>query len=492
MEGHVVKLRLAFLISAAALTGSCAGLPFPGSGPAPGDAITGRERQQGAQVHAQLLQQFGDSYSGPQSAYVVGIGRNIALQSGLSNAQTDFTVTLLNSPVHNAFAVPGGYIYITRNLVGLMNSEAELASVLGHEVAHVALRHSATRQSRNTIGQILAVGLGILTGSGEITNLAGQAAQLYTLSYSREQEYEADQVGVRYLSGAGYDPYASASILASLAAQTNLQASIQGRNARALPEWASTHPNTAERVSRARTIASQYAPRPGTGITNRESFLNAIDGMLYDDDPSQGIIDGNTFRHPDLRLQFTVPQGYTMQNGSTAVVVTGQSGQAQFGGGNHSGSLADHIDRVFRELGGTNRRIDYGTIRNTRINGLPVAQAGARLASGSNQVDVTVTAYDFGGNRKYHFLTVTRAGQGIGPFNSMLGSVSRLSSSEAAAIRPRVIDVVTVRRGDTISGLASRMAYRANREERFRVLNALGSGDTLRAGQRVKLVVYGR
>ncbi|WP_299326598.1 M48 family metalloprotease [Parasphingopyxis sp.] len=487
-----MKLRLAFLISTAALAGSCAGLPFPGSGPGPGDAITERERQQGAQVHAQLLQQFGDSYSGPQSAYVVRVGRNIALQSGLSNAQTDFTVTLLNSPVHNAFAVPGGYIYITRNLVGLMNSEAELASVLGHEVAHVALRHSAARQSRNTIGQILAVGLGILTGSGEITNLAGQAAQLYTLSYSREQEYEADQVGVRYLSGAGYDPYASASILASLAAQTNLQASIQGRNARALPEWASTHPNTAERVSRARTLAAQYAPRPGTGITNSDTFLNAIDGMLYGEDPAQGIIEGNTFRHPDLRLQFTVPRGYTMQNGTSAVVVTGPNGQAQFGGGQSSASLEAYLGQVFRQLGGNNQRINYGNIRSGTINGLPSAQASARVNSGSNQVDVTVTAYDFGGNRKYHFLTVTRAGQGIGPFVSMLGSVSRLSASEAAEIRPRVIDVVTVQRGDTISGLASRMAYSNYREERFRVLNALGSGDTLRAGQRVKLVVYGR
>lgn len=488
----MVKLRIALLLSTVAVTSSCAGLPLPGSGPAPGEAITEQERQQGARVHTQLLQQFGDVYSGRQSDYVVRVGQRIAVQSGLSNAQTDFTVSLLNSPVHNAFALPGGYVYITRNLVGLMNSEAELASVMGHEVGHVAARHSSRRQSTNTIGQILAVGLGILTGSGDLANLAGQAAQLYTLRYSRSQEYEADELGITYLTRANYNPFAAAEMLSSLAAQTSLDARIAGRNARSLPEWASTHPDPAARVGRARAEATERGATPATGASGRDAFLDAIDGMLYDDDPAQGVIDGNTFRHPDLRLQFTVPQGYTMQNGTAAVVVTGPAGQAQFGGGNTSGSLTDHIDRVFRELAGNNRRIDYGNVRTARINGLPVAQASARLASGSNQVDVTVTAYDFGSNRKYHFLTVTRAGQGIGPFGAMLNSVSRLSSSEAAAIRPRVIDVVTVRRGDTISGLASRMAYSSYQEERFRVLNALGSGDTLQAGDRVKLVVYGR
>lgn len=487
-----MKFRIALLLSTFAVTSSCAGLPLPGSGPASGEAISQQERQQGARAHVQLLQQFGDVYSGRQSAYVVGVGQRISVQSGLSNAQNDFTISLLNSPVNNAFALPGGYVYITRNLVGLMNSEAELASVMGHEVGHVAARHSSQRSSRNTIGQILALGLGLLTGSGDIANLAGQAAQLYTLRYSRQQEYQADELGITYLTRAGYDPFAAADMLISLAAQTSLDTRASGRNAHSLPEWASTHPDPAQRVARARAEATERGAVPGAATRDRDAFLNAIDGMLYDDDPSQGVVEGNTFRHPELRLQFTIPQGYTMQNGSSAVVVTGSNGQAQFGGGEASGSLANYVDGVFRELAGNNRQINYGTIRNSRINGLPVGQATARVASGSNQVDVTVTAYNFGGNRKYHFLTITRAGQGTAPFASMLNSVSRLSSAEAAAIRPRVIDVVTVRRGDTISGLASRMAYRDYQEERFRVLNALGSGNVLRAGQRVKLVVYGR
>ncbi|WP_298019112.1 M48 family metalloprotease [uncultured Parasphingopyxis sp.] len=486
-----IRFKLSISIAAFAVATGCAGLPIPGTGPGPGEQITQSERQQGAQAHTQLVQQFGGAYSGPQSNYVVRVGQRIAVQSGLSNSQNDFTVTMLNSPVENAFALPGGYVYITRNLVGLMNSEAELASVMGHEVGHVAARHSSRRQSTSTLTQILALGLGILTGSGDVANIAGQAAQLYTLRYSRSQEYEADSLGISYLTSAGYDPFAAADMLRSLAAQTTLDARIAGRDARALPEWASTHPDPGARVSRAESVASQRGAVRGRGETGRDAFLTAIDGMMYDDDPSQGVIEGQTFKHPDLRLQFTVPNGYTIQNGTSAVVVSGNAGQAQFGGGTANGSLTDYIGQVFRGLAGQGQAPSIGNVRSFTVNGIPAAQAGARMSSGQNQVDVTVTAYEFGNNRRYHFVTIAQAGQGTGPFSSLIGSVSRLSASEAAAIRPRVLDVVTVRSGETISSLASRMAYENYREERFRVLNDMGSGDQLRVGQRVKLIVYG-
>ena len=485
-----MKYRLLLATSAFVAATGCAGLPLPGTAASSGGAISQSEQQQGAQAHPELLQQFGGAYTGPQANYVTRVGQRIAVQSGLANSQSAFTVSLLNSPVENAFAIPGGYVYITRNLVGLINDEAELASVMGHEVGHVAARHSASRNNTSTITQILAAGLGILTGSGALANLAGQAAQLYTLRYSRDQEYEADSLGIRYLNGAGYDPYAASDMLASLAAQTSLEAQIAGNDARSVPEWASTHPDPAGRVTRARTVAAQFAPAPGAGERNGPAFLSAIDGMLYDDDPAQGVIEGRNFLHPDLRVKFTVPNGYTIQNGASAVVVSGDGGQAQFGGGSSAGSLSDYVGQVFRQLAG-NSQISPGDVRTMTINGMPVAQASARASTGQSQVDVTVTAYDFGGNTKYHFVTIAPAGQGIGPFASMLSSVTRLSASEVATIRPRVIDVVTVGSGDTIRSLASRMAYTQYQEQRFRVLNALGTSDQLRAGQQVKLVVYG-
>jgi predicted Zn-dependent protease len=177
-------------------------------------AISQGERAQGAQAHPQLLAQFGGAYGGRQDAYVAGVGKRIAVQSGLSNSERDFTVTLLNSPVNNAMAIPGGYIYVTRQLLALMNDEAELAAVLGHEVAHVAARHGSTRSRTNTIGTVLAGILGAVTGSSQIAQIAGQAAQLYTLRFSRQQELQSDDLGVRYLASAGYDPLALSTVLA--------------------------------------------------------------------------------------------------------------------------------------------------------------------------------------------------------------------------------------------------------------------------------------
>ena len=165
-------------------------------------------------ANPKLIAEFGGAYTGPQAAFVERVGRRVAVRSGLSNAGADFTVTTLDSPVENAFAIPGGYIYITRQLLALMNSEAELASVLGHEVGHVAARHAASRNTRSTIASILAAGVGALTGSDLAGRAVGTGAQLYTLKYGREQEYQADALGVRYMAAAGYDPYAAAEILA--------------------------------------------------------------------------------------------------------------------------------------------------------------------------------------------------------------------------------------------------------------------------------------
>ncbi|MGE0775046.1 MAG: M48 family metalloprotease, partial [Sphingomonadaceae bacterium] len=198
-------------------------------------SISASEKAQGAKAHPELLKEFGGAYRGPQAAYVERVGKKIAVQSGLSNSERDFTVTLLDSPVNNAFAIPGGYVYVTRQLLALMNDEAELASVLGHEVGHVAARHSNKRSTTSTLGGILAAGIGVLTGSSELGQIAGYGAQFYTLRFSRTQEYAADDLGIRYLRGAVYDPYAAADMLASLNAISSLEARVAGKDANAMP-----------------------------------------------------------------------------------------------------------------------------------------------------------------------------------------------------------------------------------------------------------------
>lgn len=185
--------------------------------------ISAADKKQGSEAHPQLLQEFGGALTGPQATYVETVGKNIAVQSGLSNARGDFTVTLLNSPVNNAFAIPGGYVYVTRQLAALMNNEAELAGVLGHEVGHVAARHAAKRQSAATRNSLLgALGTilsGALLGNGALGQIGQQifstGSQLLTLKYSRGQETEADNLGITYLQRAGYDPRAMSTVLQS-------------------------------------------------------------------------------------------------------------------------------------------------------------------------------------------------------------------------------------------------------------------------------------
>lgn len=453
--------------------------------------ISQTEAQQGREAHPQLLAEFGGALTGPHAQYVEQVGKNIAVQSGLGNARDSFTVSLLNSSVNNAFAIPGGYIYTTRQLVGLMNNEAELAGVLGHEVGHVAARHSQRRQqqsSQNSLLGVLGAVVGSVIGGGigqQLGQLAVQGSQLLTLSFSREQEIQADNLGIEYLNKAGYDPHAMATVLQSLANQNALDARLQGRNDATLPQWASTHPDPASRVAAANSRAGA-----ATGVTNRDTFLTRIDGMLYGDDPKQGVIEGSTFIQPDLRLAFTAPQGFYMVNGTRAVSINGQSGKAQFTLAPYNGNLESYVTSVFGGLS-QQSQVRPAAIERTTVNGIPAAYGTARVASGNSQVDVTVFAYQFASNRAYHFVAITPAGQ-AGTFNAMYRSLRRISDAQAAAVVPRVIDVVTVGRNDTVQSLASRMAYTDAQVDRFRVLNGLSGNETVTAGQKVKIVVRGR
>jgi predicted Zn-dependent protease len=487
---HLKSLALA---STAALSLALASCTTMGNIPSPSTPVTQSEAQMGAEAHPQLLAEFGGAMTGSQAQYVEQVGKNIAVQSGLGNAQSDFTVTLLNSSVNNAFAIPGGYIYTTRQLVALMNNEAELAAVLGHEVGHVAARHSQRRQARaqrNTLlGAAGAILSGILLGDSGIGQQISrgflQGSQLLTLSFSREQELQADELGIQYLNSAGYDPRAMATVLQSLAAQNALDAALQGRDDATVPEWASTHPDPASRVQTALQKAAGT-----TGVTNRDTFLTRIDGLVYGDDPEQGIIEGRTFIHPVFRLAFTAPQGFYMVNGTRAVSINGQSGQGQLSTAPYDGNLGNYIRGVFRALGGDQQALAPASLQQTTVNGIPAAYGIARVNSGSGQVDVVVFAYEFSNNQAFHFATISQAGRSE-VFTPMFNSMRRISQAEANQVVPRRIDVVTVQSGDTVSELARRMAYDTAREERFRVLNGLGSSEGLQAGQKVKIVVRG-
>ena len=487
----IARTKTALFAGIATLSlSACASVP--GANVDPGAPITAEEAQLGAQYHPQFVAEFGGEMTGPQATYVRQIGQNIAVQSGLSGARNDFTVTLLNSSVNNAFAVPGGYVYITRQLVTLMNNEAELAAVLGHEVGHVAARHSARRQAAAQRNSILGVLGAVVTGAVLGNNPLGQqlqqgllqGSQLLTLQYSRNQELEADALGVQYLNSAGYDPRAMGTVLQSLAAQNQLDASLQGRNA-TIPEWASTHPDPASRVQNAFNLAQQTGV---SGVTNRDTFLTRIDGTLYGDDPEQGVIEGRTFIHPELRLSFTAPEGFYMINSTRAVSINGNGGQAQLTTAAYNGNLESYVTQVFAGLGNEQQQVRPQAIQRTSVNGLNAAVGQSRVNTGQDTVDVTVYAYEFSNSQAFHFIAITPAGQS-NVFGSMYNSMRRISAAEAAQVIPRRIDVVTARSGDTVQSMASRMAYDRGQEARFRVLNGMGSSDRVVAGQKYKIVI---
>jgi predicted Zn-dependent protease len=459
--------------------------------------FTASEKSEGAKYHPEILKEFGGPMESPQTAYVVRVGKNIALQSGLGNGEKDFTVTLLNSSVNNAFAIPGGYVYITRQLVALCNSEAEMAGVLGHEVGHTAARHSKKRQKNATLANILGVGgtiLGAVLGDsggllgavgGGLKQYSGTLAQVFSLKYSRAQEEEADDYGIRYLSKAGYDPNALSAMLNSLAMQTSVDARAAGMGDSRVPEWASTHPDPAKRVVRAATRAKSY---PASTVRKADTHFAAINGMLYGDDPAQGVVEGQDFLHPDLKMKFTAPTGFGMQNGADAISINGTSGKAIFTQGNFTGDRQAYIAAAFKSVSGQDQTIPVGTISQTTVNGIPAFYTTSVVNTQQGAREVSVFAYEWGGNAGYHFVTITAAN--ANPFASMFNSMTRLSSAQASAIKPRKLRVVTVGKSDSVASLAGRMAYSSLQTDRFLALNGLSANATLSSGQKVKIVTY--
>ena len=436
--------------------------------------------------HAALVQGLGGAETGPRAAYVATVGQRVGAYSGVANPAQELHFTTLNSAVENAFSVPGGYVYVTRQLLGLMDDESELAFALGHEVGHVAANHAHAREEYVSRSPLAWIGqaLGSVFGG----DFFERRALLDVLQFSREQEYEADVLGIRYMVSAGYDPAGAYELLADLGRASALESRVQGQANRQTPEWASTHPLNENRMQVA-LQAARATGRLGTGVRNRDRFLGQIEGIYVDDDPDQGIIEGPTFTHPDLRIQFTVPQGYLMQNDPDAVTISGSAGKAQFRAG--PPNLDQATAYAFRALTGGEFRLRVPPARHVTINGMPAAATSVTVQTDSGPVDVSVVAYQWDASHVFYFSMLTPGGYGIGPFLPMVNSLRRITLAEAAAIRPRVIHVETVRPGDTVQSLAGRMAYRDFKLERFLSLNGLSTNSRLALGEKVKLIVYG-
>ena len=450
-----------------------------------GPAVTEADRAAGAKAHAQLLTEFGGTYSGDEAAYLKGLGETIA---GAAELDGQCVFTLVNSDVVNAFAVPGCYIYVTRGLMALVNSEGELAAVLAHEVGHITARHSQRQQTRSVWRMLGVIAVSVLTGSERLTQIAGAAAGLFTMRYSRKQEYEADDLGLRYLTAAGHDPYASADMLATLGRHEQYLAQTRGRDeARSIPEWARTHPLSRNRAERARAGAAKTGIADGQIGEHEMRYLGTVDGLLYGDDPEQGFVNGRAFAHPVMRIAFEAPVGFTLTNSPQAILIEGPDGmRGEFAGGPSAGGLEAYTSRTLEQL---LRGAEVGRLsaRSARINGLDALVTSGAVRGGGQEVELTMAAYD-AGPAAYHFVMLS-SGAAPAQLEELFASFRLIGEAEARALRPRMIDTVRAARGDSWQSLAARMAG-DNKLAHILMLNGRREDEALRPGEPVKTVVY--
>ena len=488
-------MSIARTLATTALIASLAGCS-PTTNPATGrtefTTISAQEELKlGAEQHPKILEEFGGTYSeGGLDRYVDSVGQRIVANSELAGQR--FTFTVLDDPVVNAFALPGGYVYVTRGLLALVEDEAQLAGVLGHEIGHVTGRHAAQRQTRSTLAGIgslaatigaaaLGVGGDVARGIGQLTQVAAKGT---VASFSREQELEADRLGIRYISRAGYDPYALTGFLDSMRAQETLAAQLKGKTDDPNQVgFFSTHPATGQRVEQAVAAAQASGVPVNSGAPrNREIFLRAVDGMIYGDNAKDGLVRGNRFLHVPLNFGLAAPPGYEIVNGQNAVVFklknTDNVGTQFTSAKRETGDMLAYVQKAASERGG----------QRLTINGFPAATI---TKSGSNgSVFGRVVAID-AGDAIYRFLFIAPSNQSQrydADFREIANSFHRLSDAERASAQPYRLRLYTVGPGETVDNLASRTPFETARVERFRVLNGLAPGQQIQPGQVVKLV----
>ncbi len=476
---------LIFLLTLSLMTGACSTNPATGEQQFTALMPAGQEAAVGAQEHGKVEQTFGKFIQGPLAQYVGAVGHKVAQNTERKDVQYKFFV--IDSPVINAFALPGGYVYTTRGLLALANNEAELAAVLGHEIGHVTARHSAERVSQGFLAQLGAVVLAAATDSAQVANAAGLGSELYIKSYSRGQEHQADELGVRYINRAGYDNFAMASFLNSMAASSNLEAKVAGSSA-PRADWFSTHPQTENRVGEASAEAAKYASN--TKMLNRDAYLNAINGMIYGDSAAQGLVRGQTFWHPEMGFTFSFPNGFIIQNqpsqvagvhkGTGAVILFDAAGDA---------SKADPLTYL------TQTWMKGEAVQNaqtTTVNGMRAASGSFPGTVNGKAVTVQMMAIEWQPGQFFRFQVAMPNGldsASVDALKKSTYSFRKMTASEKSSIKPDRISIVTAGAGQSVASLAAQMPFDNYKEERFRVLNGLRPNDTLVTGQKYKIIV---
>jgi predicted Zn-dependent protease len=433
----------------------------------------------GARENPRVVAEYGGIYSDPEveQATAKVVARLVAASDDPSR---HYRVTILNSPVANAFALPGGYLYVTRGLIALTSDSSELAAVLSHEMAHVLLNHALARaQIAEQADLVERVAADVLSDPGE--SQSARADSRHTLAtFSRNQEVEADRAGIAIAGRAGFDPFAASRFLDKLEDYAAFRSAL-GRHDDAASFLAS-HPATGDRRERALVVARQFGA-PGVAGEAHDGYIEALDGMVYGDDPSEGFVRGREFMHPRLSIGFRAPSGFRLENTKEAVLAAaGEDTAMRFDGVTVEPSVAP---AEYLASGWVNGLIE-SSIQTTTVNGLPAATAEAAAGDWAFRIGAVRV-----GSSMYRIIFADRSdGPGVEQaLQETLGSFHRLGKDEIARLRPLRIQVVTARAGDTFASLAGRMRGTERQQELFELLNSVGPNDPIVPGQRMKIVI---
>jgi predicted Zn-dependent protease len=464
------RVLLVVLGGIVTLITGCATNPVTGSH----DFVLMSEEQEislGQKYSSEILEEM-PAYPDPVLEELVQrVGRKLALHS--HRPGLDYQFTILDSTQVNAFALPGGYIYITRGMLAYLNSEAELAAVLGHEIGHVTARHSVRQQSTSAVtgivGAVLAASTGI-QGADSLTNLAGTAI---VRGYGREHELEADRLGAEYLARSGYDPEAMLKVVSVLKNQEAFEVSIakqEGRQPNVYHGLFSTHPDNDARFREVIDAAKKYKT-DGSSRIGRDSYLLRLDGLTFGDSGREGVVQGNHFYHKELDFSLSFPSGWQINNQTSRVIATpkARDGLVQL----TTATLDTQITpKQFMQQQLKSSNLRHG--QSLDANGLQgyTAAAIGNSPYGQRQIRYVVVHR---GNRAYIFAGTARSAQHTGKYDADILAVAKsfhpLTNTERKLATEKKLDIIRAPKGATWSGLAQGSPIANHAEEQLRLLN---------------------
>ena len=400
-----------------------------------------QEIQMGQEAAQQVGQSIGLVNDQALQQYVHRLGTSMAAQSERPNLPWSFGV--VDDPTPNAFALPGGPIFVTRGLLGLMRSEAELAGVLGHEIGHITAKHSVTLMSRAQIAQIgLGVGSILVPEIAQLGQVAGAGLQLLFLSYGRDAERQADDLGFRYALQQNYDVRDMVNVFAQL------QRAGEAAGQSPLPTWLASHPYPEERIQRIQQALAELDRDLGSTNTNVNAYMNRIENLVYGVNPRAGFFEGPLFLHPDLRFRLQFPQGWNTQNLAQSVSGISPDQDAIMQLTLAQGSEVQAANQFFQQQG-----MESSQVSRTTINGFP-AVSGYFQAQTQEGTLAGVAAFISFDNRTYQILAYTPAQllqRYDGVFRAAIGSFARLTDPRALNAQPDRISIVRTTRAMTLA-----------------------------------------